>query len=291
MHILQTIIHQFFTATDQQDWKTVESSFAPNVQLDYSSMTGLPAASITPTAIIESWKGILPGFDHTHHQVGNFIIKNSTEDTASVFCYGTATHYLDNKDGKLWVVVGSYDFDLEYHNNQWQITTMTFNFKYQSGNLNLPQLAIKRLNNTSLLSTSEQNKQAVRDFLHALETKNSDQLVELFAENGKHFNPYHSNIFPEGAIGKDAIRTYWSPVFSGFGGMQFPIQELYAMEDCPMVYVKFKGIIQRKDSSDDYKNDYFATFKFDETGKITEYIEIFNPITAAKGFNLLDNIK
>ena len=40
-----------------------------------------------------------------------------------------------------------------------------------------------------------------------------------------------------------------------------------------------------------YENNYYSTFTFDEEGKITEYVEIFNPIVAARGFGLLDNIK
>ena len=144
MNIIQETIHKLFIATDQQDWKTVQRCFASKVILDYSSMTGNPAATVTPQQMIESWQGILPGFEHTHHQLGNFLIQENPE-WATAFCYGTATHYLENEGQNLWNVVGSYDFKLTPLQGDWKISKMKFNFKYQTGNTALPQLAINQV--------------------------------------------------------------------------------------------------------------------------------------------------
>ena len=72
--------------------------------------------------------------------------------------------------------------------------------------------------------------------------------------------------------------------------MAFPIEELYAMEEPTMVYVKYHGKIKLKGGGT-YENDYYSTFRFNEEGLITEYVEIFNPIVAARGFGLIDQIK
>ena len=104
-------------------------------------MNGQPAATVTPAEIIQQWNAVLPGFDHTHHQIGNFLI-DVTGETAHASCYGTATHYLEHEQGSLWTVVGTYDFELKNVNNQWVITTMKFNYSYQSGNAELVKLAI-----------------------------------------------------------------------------------------------------------------------------------------------------
>ena len=291
MNIIQEKINTLFIATDQQDWETVEQCFSPKVTLDYSSMTGEPASETTPKQITESWMSILPGFEHTHHQLGNFVIEE-VNGKATAFCYGTATHYLGNEHANVWTIVGSYDFNLEKDQTEWKISKMKFNFKYQAGNLELPQLAISRLTaKPAPLSTAEQNKNTVRQFFEALEKENINSLVSLFAENGKHINPYHSELFPTGANGREGIRAYWEPVFPNFDGMEFPIEEIYAMEDPNIVYVKYKGIIKLKEDTGYYKNDYYSTFKFNAAGEIIEYVEIFNPITAARGFGLLDNIK
>lgn len=149
----------------------------------------------------------------------------------------------------------------------------------------------KQNQQTMTTETANKNKVSVKAFFKALEAENVDDLVHLFADDAKHINPYHSGLFPEGARGKEGIRNYWEPVFPNFDGMAFPIEAIYAMEDPNMVYVKFTGNIKLKHNAGVYSNDYYATFKFNEAGKIIEYVEIFNPITAARGFGLLDKMK
>ncbi|WP_083629350.1 nuclear transport factor 2 family protein [Tenacibaculum agarivorans] len=141
---IQETISKLFIHSDDRNWKIVESLFADTVTLDYSSMTGNSAAKVSPTDITSAWKTVLPGFTYTHHQLGNFITEIN-ESKAHTFCYGTATHYLENNNGNIWTVVGSYDFDLEKINNNWKITLMKFNYKYQNGNDKLIQEAIKNV--------------------------------------------------------------------------------------------------------------------------------------------------
>ncbi|NBC84506.1 MAG: nuclear transport factor 2 family protein [Bacteroidetes bacterium] len=138
---------------------------------------------------------------------------------------------------------------------------------------------------------AERNKANTLAFLKALEDMNVDSVVNLFAEDGKHINPYASGIFSEGTQGHEGIRAYWEPVFPNFEKMQFPVEEIHVMQDPSMTFVKFKGKIKLKNNAGWYENDYYATFEFDKEGKITRYVEIFNPIVAARGFGLLDKIK
>ena len=82
----------------------------------------------------------MPLFNSTNHQISNFLI-DENENSATVFCYGTATHYFPNESGKnVWTVVGTYDFDLVKIHSEWKVTKMKFNFKYQDGNIDLPKL-------------------------------------------------------------------------------------------------------------------------------------------------------
>jgi len=143
---IKETVAKLFVSSDQRNWAEVEAQFATKVTLDYSSMTGNPAAEVSPTDITTGWKTVLPGFTHTHHQIGNFITEINGNKAHS-FCYGTATHYLEDDNGNIWTVVGSYDFDLEKIDDHWKITTMTFNFKYQDGNTALIQKAIENVKN------------------------------------------------------------------------------------------------------------------------------------------------
>lgn len=138
---------------------------------------------------------------------------------------------------------------------------------------------------------STQNKNTVKAFFKALEVEDANAVASLFAEDGKHINPYHSGLFPTGAEGRKGIIEYWAPVFPNFDGMTFDLHELYAMEDPNIVFVKYTGNIKLKNDSGVYSNNYYSTFKFNDAGEIVEYVEIFNPIIAARGFGLLDKIK
>lgn len=282
----QETVTQLFVATDKQDWPVVENTFANQVVLDYSSMNGNPASTLSPKQITDAWKSVLPGFEHTHHQLGNFMT-TVEGNKAEVFCYGTATHFLQDPDGAVWTVVGSYDFVLIRENEAWNITSMKFNFKYQQGNTNLPAKAIQRIKQETM---TRSNKETVKAFFQALEDENVDALVGLFAQDARHINPYASGIFPEGASGQQGIRDYWTPVFPNFDGMRFPIEELLEMEG-GAVFVKYRGLIELKNGAGTYENQYYSTFKFNASGEITEYVEIFNPIVAARGFGLLEQIK
>lgn len=142
---IRETITRLFVNTDTGNWNNVEAQFAAEVQLDYSSMTGNPASKVSPVEITTAWKTVLPGFTHTHHQIGNFMIEVNGKK-AHTFCYGTATHYLENENNTVWTVVGTYDFDLEKIDGQWKINAMTFNYKYQDGNKNLVDKAIQNVN-------------------------------------------------------------------------------------------------------------------------------------------------
>ena len=142
--IIETV-NKLFIAVDDRNWDEVSSIFAETVWLDYTSMAGGKPATLPPDQIIGSWKGLLPGFDKTHHQLGNYIVEHTT-DEAKVFCYGTATHYLENESGNnVWTVVGSYNIELVPIQNLWRIAKLKFNLKYIDGNAELPSIAQKRL--------------------------------------------------------------------------------------------------------------------------------------------------
>lgn len=139
------IVNRLFVAVDSRDWEQVTELFNDMVLLDYTSMAGGDPVKLTPQQIIESWKGLLPGFDQTHHQTGNFIIENDSM-VYKVFCYGTATHYLKNEtNNNVWTVVGSYNFELEPKNSKLKISKMKFNLKYTDGNNDLAKMAQERL--------------------------------------------------------------------------------------------------------------------------------------------------
>lgn len=142
---IQKTVIDIFVGTDERDWQRVKRAFADQVLLDYTSMAGGQPAPLSPDQIVTSWQAVLPGFEKTHHQLGNFECTISG-DEATAFCYGTATHYLPQPDGRnVWTVVGTYDFHLIRRDNHWKADRMRFNLKYQDGNTDLPTQATSRV--------------------------------------------------------------------------------------------------------------------------------------------------
>ncbi len=113
--------------------------------LDYTSLLGGEPANLTSDQIIESWKGILTGFDSTHHQLGNYQIETD-QNVIWVFCYVTASHYLKNDSGNnTWTVVGSYNIELREKDRKIRITKLKCNLKYAEGNSALGKIAQERM--------------------------------------------------------------------------------------------------------------------------------------------------
>lgn len=134
--IVETV-NKLFIETDNKNWKAVSDIFTQEVLFDMSSMTGSKATKIPSKDIINAWDKGLKGITHLHHQAGNYIVKLNGNE-ATVFCYGTATHYKKVSSGKnTRTFVGSYDFHLIEKNNAWKIDEFKFNLKYIDGNLKL----------------------------------------------------------------------------------------------------------------------------------------------------------
>ena len=136
-----------FAGADERDWNKTGSVMHNSVVLDYSSMNNNPAQALSPVEITGAWATFLPGFDKTHHQLSNFLVKEESNTASSTFL-GKADHYIGNE---VWTVEGSYEVKLEQQQDRWLITALKFNFANQSGNTELPKLAIERLKNNFVL--------------------------------------------------------------------------------------------------------------------------------------------
>ena len=130
-------VTELFVFTDQRNWEKVEHCFAPKVLFDMTSMAGGDPVQLTPQDISAAWDEGLKALQAIHHQVGNFLV-TLNGDEAEVFCYGIASHYLENFSGQnTRVFVGSYDFHLIRLQQEWKIDRFRFNLKYIDGNKDL----------------------------------------------------------------------------------------------------------------------------------------------------------
>ncbi|WP_343304094.1 nuclear transport factor 2 family protein [Chitinophaga niabensis] len=139
--LIISAVTAIFNGADERNWPKVQQAMAENVYLDYSSLSGNPAASIPAEQIINAWKSVLPGFDRTHHQLSGFAV-TIEGDTATIHFNGKADHFIDQNS---WTVEGTYDATAVKENDQWHVSALKLNLLKQSGDLSLPGEAMKRV--------------------------------------------------------------------------------------------------------------------------------------------------
>ena len=286
-----TIVESVGTLADRGEFDALARLFADQFALDYSSLNGQPATTRTPPELMAEWSSVLPGFDRTRHALSNIEI-DVTGDSATARADVLASHWIADL---FWQVAGHYDYELARVGDVWRITSMTFTLGDETGTREVFGPAMEAAGGKQPVGYSEslrgRNKATVQSFFRALESEDIAGAVALFADDGVQTNPYTGGVFPTGASGKEELLAYWTPVPANFDGMRFPIDELLATEDPNLVFVTYSGEITLKDGAGHYRNRYYSTFRFNADGKITEYVEIFDPVVAARAFGLLDQLQ
>ena len=95
---------------------------------------------MTPAALMEGWRGIVPGFDATWHQLGPVDV-TITGDTATASAAVDARHWIGEK---VWRPVGIYHWDLSRMDGEWRVTRMVFDMTNEIGDRALAQEAMAR---------------------------------------------------------------------------------------------------------------------------------------------------
>lgn len=127
-------------AVDLADYALAERAFAPRITIDYTSLWGGEPQQMTPAELMTAWRGIVPGFDATRHEIADVTIAiDGDKAKASAFVDGR--HYLN---GKVWRPVGTYDWQLAKIGGQWKVTAMTFNMTQEIGDRALASEAMER---------------------------------------------------------------------------------------------------------------------------------------------------
>jgi hypothetical protein len=67
-------IVRFFAAVDDRDWDVVRAGLADELDTDYTSLFGGEPEHLAADALVERWRGMLPGFDATQHFLGPIVV-------------------------------------------------------------------------------------------------------------------------------------------------------------------------------------------------------------------------
>jgi hypothetical protein len=129
---------------DARDWAALRGRFADRVEVDYSSLTGQPAATVDADALMAGWRALLPGFEATQHLLGPVVVELEG-DRATARAHVRATHRIAGAaGGETWVVGGRYTYGLVRTTGGWRVASTRLDLAYQEGNTGLAAIAQAR---------------------------------------------------------------------------------------------------------------------------------------------------
>jgi hypothetical protein len=137
---IRTLVASIPLAVDRAAYDLAEAAFAPTVVIDYTSLWGGEPATMTPEALMEAWRGIVPGFDTTWHELGPVDVAID-DDTATATASVDGRHWIGDR---LWRPIGQYYWDLERIEGDWRVTRMEFDMTKEIGDRALAAEAAER---------------------------------------------------------------------------------------------------------------------------------------------------
>lgn len=137
---IQETILKYAWGIDSRSWDLFRSIFADELEMDFSSFSGTPAAKMTAEQWVEGCKALLPGFDATQHVLSNFMIDVDGE-TATAVVYMKAEHFIGDDFHTLG---GHYTHRLKRHGIGWLIHETTLTVTWQRGNFDVYDQARQR---------------------------------------------------------------------------------------------------------------------------------------------------
>ena len=133
-------------AIDAKDWDGVRRAFADHVDIDYSSLFGVPAARVNADEHVAGWRAFAQAFDATQHVTGPIVVSPEPPDRAIAQTHVRAYHRIAGAaGGGTWMVAGHYEVRLAPCQGTWVIAAITLRVFYQDGNLGIPEMARSRV--------------------------------------------------------------------------------------------------------------------------------------------------
>ena len=280
---IETIVESVANLADRGNFESLEKLYTEEVEVDYTSAFGGEVELKSPQGLMSLWASSLPGFDRTRHEISNIeteVKGNRATATADV----TANHYLDNM---FWQIAGSYEYGLVKQDGQWTIDKMTFIAESETGSRDIIVRAIERATiNPSSYIQRQQTKQTVIDFLTALEDKDMDKFVQLWAEDAVQDMPFSPQGFPKRVEGKANLIQHYSawPEISGQANFTDNLV-FHPMQDATMVFAEWHGDVEIIPTGRQYKQRYGGLFHVVD-GKIELFREYYDPIVFKDAFGL-----
>ena len=255
---IKTIVESVGTLADTGNFEALEELYAPEVELDYTSLTGGEIELKSPQAIMTQWASVLPGFDRTRHEVSNIKV-SSNGQTATATADVTASHWVSDL---FWQVKGHYLYRFAKDEDRWLITAHQLNLVSEEGTRDVfgPAIDYATANPVAYIKR-QKTKQAVRDFLTALETKDMELFASVWAEDAMQEMPYAPEGFPTRVSGKNNLIQHYAAWPENSGKADFTSRLVfYPMQNPEMIFAEFKGKADIIPTGRTYEQHYGGLF-------------------------------
>jgi fermentation-respiration switch protein FrsA (DUF1100 family) len=135
-----SVVSSIPLAVDLANYDLAERAFAAEIVVDYTSLWGGEAQRMSPPELMAAWRGIVPGFDATRHEIADVSVALAG-DAAHASAFVDGRHFLG---GEVWRPVGTYDWRLRRIDGVWKVTHMTFTVTQEIGARALAEEAMER---------------------------------------------------------------------------------------------------------------------------------------------------
>ena len=141
---IQALILNYAWGINSRNWALFRSIFDDEIEMDFSSFNGTPAARMRADGWVAACQALLPGFDATQHVLTNFMIELE-DDTATAIVYMKAEHFIaDQLGNSSHTLGGHYTHRLKRTGDGWKIHATTLNVTWSRGNRQVYDMARQR---------------------------------------------------------------------------------------------------------------------------------------------------
>jgi hypothetical protein len=111
------LVVQYATGVDRRDWAVYEACFTDPCEIDFSSWSGRPAATMPAGEWVRKVRSTNGNFDATQHLSTNHVVTFDSADTATCVSYLQAQHWFSaerlrdlghDADEPRWCTLGGY---------------------------------------------------------------------------------------------------------------------------------------------------------------------------------------
>lgn len=131
-------------------------------------------------------------------------------------------------------------------------------------------------------------QQTFKNHLEFLSSGRIEEWVNLFTDEGVLEFPYGPEGFPKSVKGKKELFDYMVNFPKHF---QVKFTDLYfhPTEDPALVIAEFKSDGKALSTGKDYLQKYISVVRTTDEGKITSYVDFWNPLTALEALDISNN--